>query len=479
LLKLNELLDTDVDLEISGIAMDSRVVKPGYLFVALRGSKSNGINFIDEALSRGAKVILTSKENIKTDSRAIFIEDKNPRQLLSLIASRFYSCQPKVIVAVTGTNGKTSVVNFISQIWTQAGLMAASIGTIGMIEPDNIFRSCKLTTPDPITLHFNLDRMKKGGITHVALEASSHGINQFRLDGVDINVSAFTNLTQDHLDYHNNMKAYMQAKSRLFNEIMPKERIAIINIDSQMSNLLIKLCKNRDHLIITYGNNSKADIRLNKVTPVGDSQNISIVVMGTLYKLNIPIAGTFQISNIACALGLALATGIKQDVAVATLEKLHGVPGRMQKVTTTHEGAQIYVDYAHTPDGLENLLKALRLHVKNRLLLVFGCGGNRDIEKRSKMGNIAKLLADQVFVTDDNPRNENPATIRAQIIKSCPDAIEVENREDAIRLAINSLKLGDLLVIAGKGHETVQIIEDRIIPFDDVKQVRRIITERI
>ncbi len=475
--KLSDLLAPALarDPEIAGLTADSRAVRPGHLFAALPGAKADGRDFIGDALARGAVAVLAPLGTRLAGETAVLVADDNPRRRFALLAARFHPRQPEVVVAVTGTNGKTSVVNFTRQIWTRLGRPAASLGTIGLVAPGRV-EPGSLTTPDPVSLHRTLDQLAAEGVTHAALEASSHGLDQFRLDGVAIAAAAFTNLTRDHLDYHGGMQAYWQAKSRLFAEVMPPGRAAVINADSPQSGPLSALCSDRGHRIITYGADG-ADIRLERIVPTADGQDVRLIVQGKLFQLHLPLAGTFQASNAACALGLVLATGGQAEAAVAALAHLQEVPGRLQKVAATDQGAPVYVDYAHTPDGLETALKALRPHAAGRLVVVFGCGGDRDKGKRPQMGRIAALWADRVFVTDDNPRGEDPADIRRQIMAACPGATEVGDRAEAIRLAVRSLEAGDLLVLAGKGHETGQIVKDRILPFDDALHARNAVEE--
>lgn len=475
--KLSELLapSLESDPDIAGLTADSRAVRPGHLFAALPGLKADGRKFIEDAISRGAAAVLAPLGTTMPDARTVLVEDDNPRRRFALMAARFHSRQPKTVAAVTGTNGKTSVVNFARQIWTRSGLRAASLGTLGLTSPDRT-EPGSLTTPDPVSLHRNLDRLAADGVTHAAIEASSHGLDQYRLDGVTVSVAAFTNFTRDHLDYHGSMNAYWQAKCRLFGEVMPAGRVAVINADSQQTGLLARLCLDRGHRIITYGT-AGTDIRLSHIAPTSHGQELSLAVLGKTYQLHLPLVGAFQASNAACALGLVLATGTQPDVAVAALAHLEEVPGRLQRVATTAQGSPIYVDYAHTPDGLETALKALRPHTARHLVVVFGCGGDRDKGKRPQMGRIAVEWADRVIVTDDNPRSEDPAVIRAEILAASPGASEIGDRADAIRQAVASLGQGDLLVVAGKGHETGQIVGDRVLPFDDAEQARRAVEE--
>ncbi|HIJ38208.1 MAG TPA: UDP-N-acetylmuramoyl-L-alanyl-D-glutamate--2,6-diaminopimelate ligase [Rhodospirillaceae bacterium] len=461
---------------MKGLTADSRQVQSGYLFAALSGGKEDGRRFIPDALSRGAVAVLAAHGTRLEDSRAALITDSNPRRRFALLAAGYFAAQPAVTVAVTGTNGKTSVTNFTRQIWSHLGYAAASLGTIGLISPKRTLNA-SLTTPDPVSLHGWLAQMAEDGVSHAALEASSHGLDQHRLDGVKLAAAAFTNLTRDHLDYHSGMLAYRQAKLRLFGEILPAGGGAVINADSDVAEELLALCRLRGHRTISYGRNG-AEIRLAGLHPAQQGQDLELLVAGRELHLHLPLAGAFQAENALAALGLALATGADPTRAIAALSHLEGVPGRLEHVATTGTGASLYVDYAHTPDALSALLSALRPHARKRLIVLFGCGGDRDPGKRPEMGAIAARLADRVFITDDNPRHENAAAIRAAIRAACPAAVEIADRREAIRTAIGGLADGDLLVLAGKGHETGQIIGDRTVPFDDAEEIRQILKDR-
>jgi len=463
------------DPEIGGLTADSRKVRPGDLFAALPGTHVDGRDFIAEAVKRGARAVLAPRGTALGENAAALVIDDNPRRRFAQAAAHFFAPQPKTVVAVTGTNGKTSVAHFTRQIWAAIGLRAASLGTLGVASPGGT-ASGSLTTPDPVDLHRTLAELAREGVTHAAMEASSHGLDQFRLDGVAIAAAAFTNLTRDHLDYHGDMGAYWHAKRRLFTEVMPPRRAAIINADSPYARELAVKCRAHWHRIVTFGE-AGDDIRLVRAAPTAAGQDLELSVMGKTRRVRLPLAGKFQASNAACALGLVLATGGEPDQAVAALERLDGVPGRLQRVAATAEGGSIYVDYAHTPDALSTVLKALRPHAAGRLAVVFGCGGDRDAGKRPEMGRIAAALADAVIVTDDNPRGEDPALIRAAILKECPEAREIGDRREAIRTAVRELGPGDVLLLAGKGHETGQIVQDRILPFDDAVEARRAVAE--
>lgn len=469
------------DPEVTGIALDSRAVKPGDLFAALPGRKVDGRDYIAAAIEKGAVAVLaptgTALDAGQAQNGVALITDDEPRRRLAHIAARFYGAQPAVVAAVTGTNGKTSVVNFTRQIWTRLGLAAASLGTLGLISPHKSVKG-SLTTPDSISLHRDLAELARAGIGHLAIEASSDGLSQFRLEGVAVSAAAFTNLTRDHLDTHGSMDAYWAAKKRLFTEVMPPCRTAVINADSDRAEELTSLCRLRGQKVLSFGFNGD-DIRIVSATPAAQGQDLELLVLGHPHKLHLPLAGAFQASNAACALGLAIATGAEAEAATAALVHLEGVPGRLQKVAVTANGAAVYVDYAHTPDALETALKALRPHTQARLVVLFGCGGDRDPGKRPQMGAIAARLADKTFVTDDNPRSEEPAAIRAQIMPACPGAIEIGDRRQAILRAVLDLQAGDVLVLAGKGHESGQIIKGEVHPFDDAVEARAAVEQTL
>jgi len=466
----------DTDSDILGITADSREVRPGFLFAALPGGKADGRRFVADAVSKGAAAVLTDVEGaaLLADLAVPVYADPNPRRRLALAAARFYAVQPATMAAVTGTNGKTSVASFTRQIWQADGSAAASIGTLG-IERASGLEPGAMTTPDPVTLHAALARLACEGIDHAVMEASSHGLDQYRLDGVTLQAAAFTNLTQDHLDYHGTMDAYLAAKLRLFGEMLLSDGIAVLNADVPEFAATSTAAGRRD--ILDYGVSAKA-IRLAGKRLAEGGQLLDLEVLGRPYTVALPLVGTFQAMNALAALGLALATGVPADKAVAALASLQGVRGRMERVATLANGAPVFVDYAHTPDGLEKVLTALRPHASGRLVCVFGAGGDRDPTKRPKMGAMVARLADLAIVTDDNPRSEEPAAIRRQILDACPDAADIGNRAEAIEWAMEQLRPGDLLVIAGKGHEQGQTIAGTVYPFDD-KTVARTIASRL
>ena len=452
---------------IAGLASDSREVKPGYLFAALPGSRANGSEFIGDAVKRGATVVL-GQPQIRPDAEALgvrFVSDANPRARLAHMAAQFFGAQPKTVAAVTGTNGKTSVSVFLREIWEAAGFRAASMGTIGVVTKDGA-HSLAHTTPDPIETHRLLAGLAKDGIDHLALEASSHGLDQYRLDGVDIAAAAFTNITRDHLDYHQDFVHYLKAKLRLFTDVARDGAAAVINADAAHAADFIGAAEARKLRVLTVGAHGET-IRLANREPHADGQALDVVYEGHTYKIALPLAGEFQASNALVAAGLAIALGQSAKTVFAALAHLKGAPGRLEKVAYAKSGAPIYVDYAHTPDALETVLKALRPHVANGLAVVFGCGGDRDKGTRPLMGEAAAEFADRVIVTDDNPRSEEPAVIRREILVGCPGATEIGDRALAIGEGIASLEAGDCLVIAGKGHEAGQIVGSEVRPFSD------------
>jgi UDP-N-acetylmuramoyl-L-alanyl-D-glutamate--2,6-diaminopimelate ligase len=458
-------------MDIAGLTCDSRVVGPGYLFAALPGTHSDGRNFIASAVEKGAVCVLGP---VGTVAAVPVLECGNPRSAFARMAANFYPRQPEIIAAITGTNGKTSTAFFLRQIWTQLGRKAASLGTIG-VHGAGFNEPGKLTTPDPVKLHETLQRLADAGVDNLAIEASSHGLEQFRLDGVRVRAAGFTNITRDHLDYHGTMQNYLAAKLRLFSDVVEIGGTAVINADVPEAQEVVATALKRGLEVITYGRAGKSICMLEREAKAG-AQRLSLVIGSQNFTINLPLAGKFQAENAMCALGLAIALGADVADAVAALAKLDGVPGRMQHVGTVN-GADVYVDYAHTPDALQNVLSALRPHTQHKLHVVFGCGGDRDPGKRAEMGAIAAKLADGVIITDDNPRSEQPAAIRAQILAAAPGAQEIANRHEAIRAAVAALGQGDVLVVAGKGHEQGQIVGAEVLPFDDVMEAKAAIGE--
>ena len=465
------LSDPPPNPEITGITADSRQVAPGFLFAALRGTTRDGRSYAGEAVARGAVAILTDEPAALAlepaqRSRIAIVTDPNPQRRLSLLAARFYPRQPHTIAAVTGTNGKTSVPHFTREIWTAMGQRAASLGTLGLISAAGR-RPGALTTPDPVALHRELSELASGGIEHVSIEASSHGLAQYRLDGIAPAAAAFTNLSRDHLDYHGDMESYRAAKERLFTELLLAGRVAVLNADIPEFHRLAVLCHEREHRVVAYGIAPDAELRILHRLPRPFGQHLATELFGERHDIELPLVGAFQAMNALAALGLVLATGGELEPAVAALARLPGVPGRMQLVGKTGAGVPVFVDYAHTPDALDTVLRALRPHAEARLVVVFGAGGDRDRGKRPLMGQVAAEHADRIIVTDDNPRSEDPAAIRRAILAAAPGAVEIGDRREAIGAAIGELREGDVLVIAGKGHESGQIVGREVLPFDD------------
>ncbi len=469
------------DVATCAITADSRQVQAGTLFAALPGSKHDGRNFIAEAVAKGASVVLSDTEaTIPAGVTAIL--SANPRLVLAHLAAAFYGAQPAHCAAVTGTNGKTSTAQFVREIAASLGQAAASIGTLGVIGP-GLDHYGTLTTPDAITLHKILAELAAARITHLCLEASSHGLAQERLAAVAVQAAGFTNLTRDHLDFHGTMEDYFAAKARLFDSILQPGGTAVLNADAPQAAELAKRAQARGCRVLTYGLAGE-DYRLLSVTPHSHGQRLAVRLFGETMAVDLNIAGRFQVWNALCAAGLAHGLGLDAKATLLALPKLTGVHGRLQLAGTHHNGAAVFVDYAHTPDALETVLQALRPHVtgSGRLISVFGCGGNRDAGKRPVMGGIAQRLADIAIVTDDNPRREDPAAIRAAILSGCqpvPVVQEIGDRDAAIRHAISLLQSGDILVIAGKGHEPGQIVGDMVLPFDDAAVARHYLTQGI
>ena len=451
-------------IEISGITADSREVRPGYLFAALPGTAADGARFIPQAIAAGAVAVICTPD-AEVPDRAVALRTANPREMFAKAAARFYGRQPDLIVAVTGTNGKTSVAAFVRQIWERMGFRAASLGTIGVIGPSGV-EYLQHTTPDPAKLHATLARLAEDHVTHLALEASSHGLSQFRLDGVRMAAGAFTNLTQDHLDYHETLEAYFAAKMRLFAELLPAGSPAVINADSPRAPQVLAIAERRGLRSYLVGE-AGSDLKLLRSRQEGFGQALRLQTASGQHDILLPLAGAFQASNALVAAGLVIAAGGEENQALRALESLHGAKGRLDLAARSAQDAPIFVDYAHTPDALENALATLRPYASRKLALVFGCGGDRDRGKRPLMGAIAARLADRVIVTDDNPRSEDPAHIRAAILAAAPGAIEIADRAAAIRNAVEALGEGDVLLVAGKGHEEGQIIGKETRPFSD------------
>ncbi|AXV15720.1 UDP-N-acetylmuramoyl-L-alanyl-D-glutamate--2,6-diaminopimelate ligase [Neorhizobium sp. SOG26] len=460
------------DLEITGLTSDSRKAVPGTLFAALAGAKADGSAFIGDAAARGAVAAIASKP---ADAGIPVLAVSNPRRLLALAAARFYGAQPQTMVAVTGTAGKTSVASFTRQVWAFAGHAAAQIGTTGVVSPTrNDYGS--LTTPDPVELQKLLGELAAEGVTHAAMEASSHGLDQSRLDGVKLAAAGFTNLGRDHMDYHPTIEDYMAAKMRLFDTLMPKGGPAVIFSDDAWSKEAIRAATAAGLDVRTVGRAGDY-LCLKRVEHFRHKQMAEIHVGTEIFEVDIPLAGDFQVANALVSAGLAMSTGVPAATAMAALEKLVGASGRLELVGQTKDGALAYVDYAHKPDALENVLTSVRPFTTGRVIVVFGCGGDRDKGKRPIMGEVATRLADVVIVTDDNPRSEVPEVIRSEIMAAAPGAIEIGDRAGAIREAVGMLRSGDTLIVAGKGHEEGQTVGTTVLPFSDHVEVRKALEE--
>lgn len=472
-IKLSDLLRRDVpaDPVITGVTADSRKVAPGSLFVALPGSAADGRAYIPQALSQGAAAVLAP---VDTDVALapVLVTSGDVRRSYAIAARSFYGVQPATCVAVTGTNGKTSVAAFCRQIWASLGLSAASMGTLGVLKQtgnvNQVLTGPGLTSPDAADAARMLAELATGGVTHLALEASSHGIDQRRLDGVSLKAAAFTNLSQDHLDYHGDMEAYRAAKLRLFDTLLPRGRTAVLNADSDAYSSFAAASIMSGLGVMGVGERGR-DLTLIARQAVPEGQRLTLDVRGTLHEVLLPLAGAFQASNALVAAGLCIAAGETPERVLSGLEHITGAQGRLQRIPGPGRG-EVYVDYAHTPDGLETVLKALRPHATGRLIVVFGAGGDRDRAKRPLMGEIAGRLADLAIVTDDNPRSEDPAAIRKAVREGCPKAQEIGDRRAAIRHAIEQMRDGDVVVIAGKGHEQGQIVGGVTHPFDDATE---------
>jgi len=464
------------DFNVTGLTADSRAVEPGFVFAALPGTKADGRAFVADALARGAGAVLAPKGTaLPAGSTAVLIEDDQPRLAFARMAAAFYGRQPDTVVTVTGTNGKTSTVQFARQIWADLGEKAASLGTLGITGP-GVDKYGAMTTPDPVALHKVLATVKDAGIERLAMEASSHGLDQYRLDGVRVSAAGFTNLSRDHLDYHGSMEAYFASKAMLFDRILTPGGGAVLNADTEEFTALSKICTQRGHRVFGYGFAGR-ELTVRNVEPLPHGQRLRLTVLGRDREVELPLVGRFQAWNALCALGLVLATGGHADKAVEALRTLEGVPGRLQHVATHPNGAPVFVDYAHTPDALETVLTALRPHATGKLVVVFGCGGDRDRGKRPVMGALAGRLADRAIVTDDNPRTEDPASVRAEVLAGFPGAEEIGDRHAAIRAAVRGLGPGDVLVVAGKGHEQGQTVGTEVRPFDDAAEARAAVVE--
>ena len=475
-LDLREVLGADgafapAGIKVTGLAADSRRVASGDVFFALAGSKTDGRRFLAEAAARGAiALVAEGARPVELTADVPYIGVLDARATLARAAARLHPRQPATIAAVTGTNGKTSVVSFLRQIWTRLGRAAASLGTIGLVAPGGETPG-NLTTPDPVFLHALMDKLAGEGVTHLAMEASSHGLDQRRLDGVRLAAGAFTNLTRDHLDYHRTLEAYRAAKLHLFDTLLPAGAAAVADADQPDAAAIAGIAKHRKLRFFGVGRAGK-DLTLLDSTRECFAQSLQLRAAGKEARVKLPLVGAFQVANALVAAGLAIATGAATEDALAALASLKGASGRLELVGEK-DGAPVFVDYAHTPDALANALEALRPYAGGRLVVVFGAGGDRDVGKRPLMGAAAVAHADRVIVTDDNPRSEDPAAIRKAILQATPGATEIGDRAEAIRIAVGELKRGDVLLIAGKGHETGQILGDRTLPFSDQAAVRK------
>jgi UDP-N-acetylmuramoyl-L-alanyl-D-glutamate--2,6-diaminopimelate ligase len=468
-------------VDVAHVASDSRDIKAGDLFISCAKDPLKEPAYLEQALDRGASVILLEQgaklsEHLRAKAAshgAVLLQTPNARYALSRIAARLFPHVPDTLAAVTGTNGKSSVASFVRQIWSAAGHQAAYWGTVGLeADVTGIVPQSTLTTPDPMVLSKTLEQLAHAGITHVSLEASSIGLDQERLSGISLQAAAFTQFTQDHLDYHGTMEKYFEAKIRLFRDILSPQGTAVLNSDVSEFETLKNMCENRGIKIISYGQKS-SDLRIRSIQPIADGYEVDCEVFGKKEILQVPLMGEFQVYNSLAALGLAIATGVEPSLAIQAVSYLKSVAGRMERAGQTAGGATIYVDYAHTPDALANVLKSLRPHTTGHLWVVFGCGGDRDAGKRPLMGQVAAQLADHVIVTDDNPRTEDPTVIRAQILAGCQaDVLEIADRAQAIEMACKKAKTGDRIIIAGKGHEQGQIVGTQILPFDDLHVAR-------
>jgi UDP-N-acetylmuramoyl-L-alanyl-D-glutamate--2,6-diaminopimelate ligase len=477
-MRLSDVLPADIELppgaesiQVTGITASSAAVGSGAIFAALPGSKVDGATFVPDAVARGAHAIIVGKgKGVTVPEGVVLIETDNPRAALARIAAKFARRQPQCAVAVTGTSGKTSVADFTRQIFAYLGRQAASLGTIGIMKPAGAVYG-SLTTPDPVTLHAMLAGLAEEGVTHLAFEASSHGLDQHRLDGVELTAAAFTNLGRDHMDYHPTEDAYLGAKLRLFTELLQPGQPAVINMDGARSGDVVAAAEARGLRVLTVGAAGET-LRRMSLERDGFQQRIGILSEGRAYDVRLPLVGAYQVENALVAAGLAMATGEKTDAVLAALGSLKGVPGRLEIIGEQNGGLAV-VDYAHKPEALAAALDACRPFATGRLISVFGCGGDRDKGKRPIMGRISVEKADITIVTDDNPRSEDAAVIRSEILKDAAGAQEIGNRAEAIAAAIAMMQPGDVVLVAGKGHETGQIIGDRILPFSDHEEIRK------
>jgi UDP-N-acetylmuramoyl-L-alanyl-D-glutamate--2,6-diaminopimelate ligase len=470
--RLADLAGIGGDSRVTGFAIDHRKVAPGTVFGAFRGSVFNGEDFIPQAVSAGA-VAVVARPDVPVEGAA-HVAAQEPRREFARLAAKFFRPFPETVVAVTGTNGKTSSVELTRQLWRMAGHHAASIGTLGVTTADDR-TTTGLTTPDIVTFLSNMAGLAREGVTHAAFEASSHGLSQYRTEGLPVRAGAFTNFSRDHLDYHETMEAYFEAKMRLFSEVVEADGAAVVWTDDGKSGEVIRRVDARGLRRLTVGARGET-LRLAGRAPTQLGQRLTVEAEGKTHKVELPLIGAYQAANALTAAGLVLATGGELAPTLASLARVQGVRGRLERAVITRAGAPVYVDYAHTPDAIEAAVEALRPHAKGRLIIVFGAGGDRDVGKRAEMGAVAARLADRVIVTDDNPRSEDPAAIRRDILAGAPDAREVPGRREAIAEAVAQAGPDDLLLLAGKGHEQGQIVGDKVLPFDDVAVARECAT---
>ena len=461
-------------VEISGLTADSRAVTPGMLFAAIPGTRVDGARFVPQAIAAGAAAVLCAAD-AAIDATVPVLRARNPRRALALMAARFYARQPANIAAVTGTAGKTSVADFARQIFTALGYQAASLGTIGLVRPDGSVYG-GLTTPDPVTLQATLAELAGEGVTHLAFEASSHGLDQHRLDGVRVSAAAFTNLGRDHMDYHPTVEHYLNAKLRLFRELLIDGGTAVVNMDGAYSEAARRAAVGAGHRVVTVGQRGET-IKLISAGHIGFRQRLTLEAGGRTKVVDLPLIGAYQVENALTAAGLCQVFG-DLDAVLRALEHLSGVPGRLEIVGEAN-GALVVVDYAHKPEALSAALAAVRPFATGRVICLIGCGGDRDPGKRPIMGKIANDHSNLAIITDDNPRTEDPAAIRQAMLAAAPDAIEIGDRAEAIDHAVRIARTGDVVLIAGKGHETGQTIGERILPFSDQAQARAAIARSV
>ncbi|MBQ9235869.1 MAG: UDP-N-acetylmuramoyl-L-alanyl-D-glutamate--2,6-diaminopimelate ligase [Alphaproteobacteria bacterium] len=467
-MRLCDITDSDEKVEIKGITADSREVKQGFLFGSL-----NDDAYIDDAIAKGAAAVIVGEESkFHQAAGVVVVRTKSPQTVYAQAVAKYYGAVPQHLAAITGTNGKTSIADFTRQMLVGLHKSAASIGTLGIIENNAAPVVLPNTTPNNVTLHRALSKLYSDGVEYAILEASSHGLVQGRLDGVEFEAAGFTNLTRDHLDYHKTFDNYFKAKLLLFERRLKSGGTAVLNADIEHYAALCEVCRQRGCQIVSYGYGGR-ELKLLKSRNYGNGQVLEVEYFGRKQEIVVGLAGEFQAMNVLCAIGLTAALSGEAEAVLAQAEKIKGAKGRLEWVGNTHRGAAVYIDYAHTPDALENVLKALRGHTKNRLMVVFGCGGNRDKGKRPLMGKIANDLADAVYVTDDNPRFEDAAEIRREIMAACPKGVNIAGRGEAIREAMATAEAGDVLVLAGKGHESGQYINGEVIEFSDHDEARK------